>query len=268
MDFPFWKMHGAGNDFILADDRACLWPLDNPRWIARLCHRSLGIGSDGLILVRPPRDGAHFRMLFFNPDGHPAAMCGNGMRCVARLAAELGIAPPDMQIETDAGPHRATVLDGNQVRIQMPAPRDFRTGLAFGWHGDFLTLHAIDSGVPHAALLVEGDLGDVEVQELGAAIRHSPHFDPEGTNADFLKVVARNVIDLRTYERGVEAETLACGTGAVAAAAIAARLGLVDSAAPVRVHTAGGDTLSITLDPGTTLTGPAVHVFRGTVPAP
>lgn len=259
MNIPFWKMHGAGNDFILVDDRARAFPVDDPAFIARLCHRRRGIGSEGLLLIQPA-NSADFRMRFFNPDGSEADMCGNGARCIARLAHELGAAPADMRFETAAGPVRAEIL-APLVRLHLPPPKDWRLHLSLDWKGTDVPLHFVNSGVPHAVAVV-ADLSAIDVPALGAHIRRHALFAPAGTNADFIQIAGPDALAIRTYERGVEAETLACGTGIVAAALVAEKLGLVR--APVNVVTAGGDLLEVALAP-LTLTGPAEHVFQGTV---
>ena len=258
MQIPFWKMHGAGNDFILVDDRSSDFPVADTAFIVRICDRRRGIGSEGLLLIQTSTS-ADFRMRFFNPDGSEVDLCGNGARCIARLAHELGAAPANMRIETAAGPICAEILSP-LVRLHLPAPKDWRLHLAMVWKNHEMPLHFVNSGVPHAICVVD-DLAAVDVQPLGAHIRHQALFAPAGTNADFIQITGSDSIAIRTYERGVEAETLACGTGIAAAALIAEKLGLVRS--PVQVKTAGGDTLAVSISP-LTLTGPAEHVFQGT----
>jgi diaminopimelate epimerase len=199
-------------------------------------------------------------MRFFNPDGSTADLCGNGARCIARLAHELGAAPADMRIETDAGLVRAEILPP-LVRLHLPDPKDWRMDLSMVWEKRDLPLHFVNSGVPHAVCIVD-DLAAVDVAALGAHIRHHVLFAPAGTNADFIQITGPDSLAIRTYERGVEAETLACGTGIVAAALVAEKLGRVRT--PVQVNAAGGDLLEVSVFP-LTLTGPAEHVFRGTV---
>ncbi len=259
MSIPFWKMHGAGNDFILVDDRSRKFPAGNAAFIARLCNRQRGIGSEGLLLLQSS-DTADFRMRFFNPDGGEADMCGNGARCLARLAYELGAAPAKMRIQTAADLVRAEIIPAG-VRLYLPEPKDWRLHLSMPWNGEQIALHFVDTGVPHAVAVVS-DLATVNIPLLGAAIRRHALFAPAGTNADFIQVAGSNAISIRTYERGVEAETLACGTGVVAGTLVAVRLGLVQ--APVHVATAGGDTLEVGLSPPT-LAGPAEHSFRGEI---
>lgn len=262
MDIPFWKMQGAKNDFILVDDRDETFPITNTRLIARLCQRPLGIGSDGLILLRSAEMG-DLRMLFFNPDGRSAAMCGNGLRCAARLAFDLQFAPDNMIIETDAHLHRAEILGDDAIRIYLPAAKNLHMNIPFEWENEWLSLHSVDTGVPHAVLVVD-DVKQVDLPRLGAAIRHAAEFEPHGTNVDFIQLMDSNHLFIRTFERGVEGETEACGTGAVAGAIIAQELGLVSELSTISLRTHGGDTLFVTLDP-LTLTGPADYTFTGLI---
>ena len=270
MAMNFWKMHGAGNDFILLDDHDQSFPVDNTPWINDIASRRTGIGSDGLILIQPS-ESADFRMRFFNPDGREAEMCGNGARCVARLAHEIGAAPSDMVMETVAGPVKATA-DGSQVCLGMTEPKDWivKTTLAFD-DADAVTAGFVNTGVPHVVVQVD-DLDALDIMKMGSAVRHHGEFAPAGTNANFIEVVGENALRIRTFERGVECETLACGTGMVASALIAAKWGLVQS--PVTLTCAGGDDLTVSFrltETGAeevTLLGPAVHVFTGTLDDP
>ena len=264
MDIPFWKMHGAGNDFILVDDRAGTFPAADREWLERIAARRTGVGCDGIILIQPSGQ-ADFRMRFFNPDGREAEMCGNGARCVARLAHELGLAPGRMVFETAAGAVRAEIL-GGPVRLQMTAPHGWRAEAPVDFGGATYVRHFVDTGVPHAVVPV-ADLAALDVAAFGAAVRYHPDYAPAGTNADFIDITGPSSLAIRTYERGVEGETLACGTGIVAGALIAGRLGLV--APPVRVTPASGDQIEVDFrltEDGAddvTLLGPAVTVFRG-----
>ena len=266
MDIAFWKMHGAGNDFILVDDRDGSFPCDDRDWLVAVAARRTGVGCDGVILIQPS-DGADFRMRFFNPDGAEAEMCGNGARCVARLASELGVAAADMRIETQAGLIRAQT-DGDQVRLHMTAPVCWRPRQVLDLAEGAVAYTFLDTGAPHAVVETD-DLDGVDVRALGAAIRRHEAFRPAGTNADFISVAGPQSLRIRTYERGVEDETLACGTGIVAGALVAVRAGRVTS--PVTVIAASGDTLEVSFRltgegaEGVVLRGPAAHVFRGTL---
>jgi diaminopimelate epimerase len=266
MRIAFWKMHGAGNDFILVDDRSETFPASDSGWIARIAQRRTGVGCEGVLLIQKSAQ-ADFRMRFFNPDGREAEMCGNGARCVARLAHEIGAAPRAMSIETAAGILRAEAME-DRVRLTMTDPRDWRLGRRLVAGGVGVDYGFVNTGVPHAVVFRD-DLDACDVAGLGAAIRYHPDFAPAGTNANFVKKTGPRSIRVRTYERGVEAETLACGTGIVASALVAARAAGVQP--PVDVTARGGDVLSVdfrlTADGAerVTLLGPAVHVFRGTL---
>lgn len=266
MNIPFWKMHGAGNDFIVVDDRKQTFPVANTEWIARIAARRTGVGCEGIILIQPS-DKASVRMRFFNPDGNEVEMCGNGARCMARLAHEIGAAPAEMTIDTVAGILKAYAL-GDNVRLQLTDPKDWRTDGKLEIDGRIIEYGFVNSGVPHTVVEVD-DLDNCNVHELGAAIRYHEAFAPAGTNANFIKTTGPQSLRIRTYERGVEAETLACGTGIVAGALIAARLQRVKP--PVEITAASGDVLTVDfelIDDGArtvTLLGPAAHVFKGTL---
>lgn len=258
MKIPFTKMHGAGNDFIVVDDRAQTFPLKDEAFIQRIASRRTGIGCDGILLLQPS-DSADLRMRFINPDGGEQNMCGNGARCVARLAHDIGYAPSEMMIETGAGLVHAEVLD-KQIRLKLTAPTDLKLDLAMGLDR---AVDFVDTGVPHAVVWVD-DVSAIDLPRSGRAIRMHEQFAPNGTNASFAKVEADGSLSLRTYERGVEAETLACGTGATAAAILAAEHEWVKL--PVTVHCAGGHDLVIDMVHGEiTLMGGAEKVFDGEV---
>lgn len=262
----FWKMHGAGNDFILVDDRERCFPEHDRAWIEQLCRRRTGIGAEGLILIQPS-EKADFRMRFFNPDGREVEMCGNGARCVARLANVLGAAPDRMRIETMAGTLQAD-MQGRDIRLHMTPPLDLQTGRTLTIESQRLSFGSVNTGVPHVVVETE-DLDTCRVPELGAAIRFHRVFRPDGTNANFVTVTGPRSLRIRTYERGVEAETLACGTGIVAGALVAARAGKVKP--PVKVSPASGDTLTVDFTDAmdrVTLLGPAAFVFQGTLGGP
>ncbi|QBG46296.1 diaminopimelate epimerase [Verrucomicrobia bacterium S94] len=258
MIIPFHKMQGAGNDFMVIDDSGLQFPLADTEFIRRIAARRTGVGCDGILLIQPS-ETADFRMRFINPDGGEVDMCGNGARCIARRAYDLGIVSPEMVFDTGAGRVEARVLD-EQVRVGLTEPEDLRLGLDAGLDRpvDF-----INTGVEHAVVWVDAP-AETDVSVLGEKIRYHQLFMPRGTNADFAKVEPDGSITLRTYERGVEAETLACGTGAAAVGLIGAERGWVSL--PVRVHCAGGYDLVIDLFCGkVTLTGDAEYVFEGTV---
>jgi diaminopimelate epimerase len=258
MKISFSKMHGAGNDFIVIDDRAAAFPIDDKAFVRRIGSRRTGIGCDGILLLQSS-EAADIRMRFINPDGGEQDMCGNGARCLARYAHERGGAPARMTIETGAGLVRAEAVE-NGICLELTDPSGLRLDVPVGlaWTVDF-----INTGVPHAVAWVE-DPEAVDLPSVGRALRRHELFQPAGTNADFARVEADGSLSLRTYERGVEAETLACGTGAAAVAVLAAARGWVNL--PVPVHCMGGHDLVINNVCGkTTLTGGAVHVFDGEV---
>jgi diaminopimelate epimerase len=262
---PFYKMHGGGNDFVLVDHRARFIPeAEQPEFARRVCHRQMGAGADGLILIEASLT-ANFRWRFYNADGSEPEMCGNGGRCAARCAVLTGIAPAEMSFETLAGTIKAEVK-GRRVKLLMAGVGDFRLGQDIPLEGRTLLGHFMKVGVPHVAVPVD-DLEAAPVTQWGRAIRFHAMFAPGGTNVNFIRVDGPQTLGIRTYERGVEDETLACGTGAVAAALVAARLGQVVS--PVTVHTRGGEALTIYFAPhGETfsevyLEGDALVTYQG-----
>ncbi len=262
----FTKMNGAGNDFVLLDNRDGQLHLDG-KTIARICDRHRGVGADGLLLVEPAQDGADFRMRYYNADGGEAEMCGNGARCFARFANRIAGARERIGFETMAGVITAQCL-GDLVKIQMSEPKDLSLKTELVVDGENLTVHSVNTGVPHAVVVVE-DLEKVEIARFGPAIRYHAHFAPRGTNVNFIKQTGANSIAIRTYERGVEGETLACGTGVVASAIIFHEL--TGAQTPIRVQVRGGDSLEVRFDKSdgayrnVTLTGPADFVFDGQI---
>jgi diaminopimelate epimerase len=238
---PFYKMSGCGNDFIIIDNRTCQVPVDElPVFASRVCQRKMSVGADGLILVESS-ERADFKWRFFNADGSVAEMCGNGARCVARFAVLRSIAGPQMTFETLAGMISATVLN-DQVRIQMTDPFDLVAQADLVSGNRNLVYSSINTGVPHVVMEVD-DLETVDVVALGRQIRHHPGFAPAGTNVNFIARLDDRLWGIRTYERGVEDETLACGTGVTAAAlTLAARYGLLS---PVCLKTRSNGLLTI-----------------------
>ena len=258
MRIPFVEMHGAGNDFVVVDDRALTFPAGEAAFIQRIAARRTGLGCEGILLLQPS-DTADFRMRFINPDGGEQSMCGNGARCIARFAFDRGIAGSPMAIGTGAGRVAAEVR-GEQVCLELTEPTDLALDIPLGlaWPVDF-----VNTGVPHAVAWVDAP-ASTDVAEAGRAIRRHPFFAPAGTNADFVRVEADGTLSIRTYERGVEAETPACGTGAAAAAVCAVARGRARF--PVTVHCAGGQDLVINrVRERITLTGGAAYVFAGEV---
>lgn len=272
MEIPFTKMSGAGNDFIVIDNRAGVVPAAGRGvLLAQWCQRRTGIGADGVLLVENPEGGAaHFRMRYYNADGIEAETCGNGSRCIARFAFVNGIAPRDMAFEAAAGLYTARVLENDHVNLHLSDAFDLqRSRLTFpATDGPDLTVDFINTGVPHAVIFVD-DVTRVDVVKTGRALRHHAEFAPAGTNVNFVQVTGPGSLKVRTYERGVEDETLACGTGCVASSIIGHARGHVS--APVMVTTASGETLKVQFSatPGAatdvTLEGSAHITFRGSV---
>lgn len=262
---PFVKMSGTGNDFIIIDHRKPLIGREAmAEFAALVCRRKFSAGADGLILIEDS-DQADFKWLFFNADGSVAEMCGNGARCAARFAYMHGIAPARLCFETLAGIIEAQVADIN-VSVKMTDPGDVQMHRQITVDDEIILLHTVDTGVPHAVLFVD-DIAQVDVCAQGSRIRHHETFMPAGTNVNFVQKQG-NGFKVRTYERGVEDETLACGTGAVAGALIVALLD--QSASPVEIITSGGDQLTIVFDlkengsvENVFLKGPAHVVYKG-----
>jgi diaminopimelate epimerase len=237
----FVKMSGSGNDFILIDNRDGNLPVANVlEFVKRICARVGSVGADGMILIEPS-ERVDFRWRFFNADGSEVDMCGNGGRCAARFARIRGIAGERMSFETGAGIIDAEV-SGNRVRLRLTDPHSLRIDETIPVNGRDIEVSGINTGVPHVIHYVN-DLDGFDVFQTGRAIRFHAHYQPAGTNANFVKIIDRHAIGVRTYERGVEEETLACGTGSVAAALISSWKGQVDS--PVDVTVKSGETLRI-----------------------
>jgi diaminopimelate epimerase len=257
MTLSFTKMNGAGNDFVMLDNRDLSLSLSKDQ-IEKLCDRHRGIGADGLLCVEPATDGGDFKMRYYNADGGEAEMCGNGARCFGRFVNHLH---GDKLTKIN--------FEGDQVRINMSAPHSLKLAQTLPVAGTELTVHSVNTGVPHAVVFVD-DLASVPVREWGAGLRYHEAFKPKGTNANFAKVLAPGSISIRTYERGVEDETLACGTGMVGCALIHHEL--TGAPSPVSVLVKGGDTLKVGFEEtskseysNVTLFGPADFVFTGSV---
>jgi len=256
----FHKLSGAGNDFVLLSraPRAGL-----PSLARRLCDRRRGVGADGLLILEK-RSGAPF-LRYFNADGS-AAFCGNGSRCAAWWLHREGwtAGRRAFTLDTSSGVLAARVTGPARAALRMPAPRAIRLGLKLEASGRRCTVHFLDTGVPHAVVPVRG-LEGFPVAEVGRALRRHAAFGAAGANIDFIESGPRGGVGVRTYERGVEGETLACGTGAVAAAAALRLLGRRGS--PVRLRTLGGDVLAVSFSDGEVwLEGPVQLAFSGEIP--
>jgi diaminopimelate epimerase len=253
----FYKYQGTGNDFVMIDDRAGVFPA-NQGLIAHLCHRRFGIGADGLILIQNT-EGYDFKMVYFNADGREGSMCGNGGRCAVRFAQDLKIFEDSCTFVAVDGPHKAVACE-EEIFLKMSDVSDIET------HSDH---YFINTGSPHYIKFVD----DVEAHDIiteGKSIRYGEVYGPKGgTNVNFVQPIYDEYLSVRTYERGVEDETYSCGTG-VTAAAIAAHLkyGLPE---PIQVVTQGGGLRVSFMSPDSQdfnniyLIGPAVRVFEGQV---
>lgn len=265
MTLNFTKMNGAGNDFVMLDNRSLQYSLDKAA-IARVCDRHRGVGGDGLIAVEPATGGGDFKMRYYNADGGEAEMCGNGARCFARFASRVAGRTGAVKFETLAGIIGAELI-GENVRLAMSKPHSYAAPVQLDVAGENLTVHFLNTGVPHAVVFVS-DLEGTDIIKLGRALRYHTHFAPKGTNANFIATIPGGIA-IRTYERGVEDETLACGTGVTAAALLWAAANGASS--PVSVKVRGGDTMQVGFErdgegwSNVTLTGPADFTFEGSV---
>jgi diaminopimelate epimerase len=280
-------MHGCGNDFVVIDDRGGLWHAKREKLAQELCDRRKGLGGDGLILIESGQDGADFRMSYTNRTGMDGEMCGNGARCTVLRAAELGLIDGKAAMATDAGLIRATIASHSTTRnsttghsttgyfitLAMTPPVDERPAAEMDLAAGRLTGWYIDTGVPHVVVFLDSvaALEAFDVTGVGRDIRHLPAFE-RGANANFAARLVDGSFRMRTYERGVEMETLACGTGAVAVGLIAQRR--FGAAAPVVIHPTGGGRLEIGFRAASdgsfrdvTLSGPAETIAEGEVAA-
>lgn len=256
----FSKYAGCGNDFIFIDNRDRTFNYDK-KTIAALCHRKNGIGADGMIFLENGTQ-APYKMRIFNADGGEAEMCGNGLRCFKLFLEELGIHDNPVRVQTHERLLELTKV-GLEVKATMGPPVDLNFNQALGPN---LSVDYINTGVPHAVLFVD-QLDEVDVEKMGPQIRHHPHFHPKGANANFAEVVGQQEVKVRTFERGVEAETLACGTGATAVAIISAlKQGIKP---PIVMITKSGERLTIDFKiqnkqvHDVTQQGPAHLIFKG-----
>ncbi|MDQ8184147.1 diaminopimelate epimerase [Pelagicoccus sp. SDUM812002] len=268
MEIAFTKMHGAGNDFVMIQNLDGKIELTSEQ-VAKLCDRRFGIGADGLILLNPPADSStEATMVYYNSDGGRVDMCGNGARCFTSFALQNGVGDgTSVSFKTDAGPMTANAKDG-QFTIRLTPMRDLKLDQTLVTERGSFTYHFMNTGVEHVVSFVD-DVSAVDIRPEGSAVRYHKDFAPKGTNANFAQIQPDGIIKVRTYERGVEDETLACGTGVTAVAIAASLKG--HAQAPVSLLVAGGDVLTIDFDrdgetvSNVTLTGPAKNVFAGTV---
>ena len=253
----FSKYEGAGNDFILIDNRSLSF---DPSLVSQLCDRKYGIGADGVILLQLD-PAADLRMRIFNSDGSEAESCGNGLRCLVQFARDLNLSPQRIAMHDRIV--EAFSSDG-RIGIRLGEPRNLCLNLPLAFDNSTHTVHLVNTGVPHVVLFVS-DLSSIDVATLGRKIRHHPAFSPHGVNVNFASLLPDRSFSVRTYERGVEAETLACGTGAAAVGVIGSQIYALPS--PVRIQFAGGDMDIVFSDKNffdLSLIGPARRVFSGT----
>lgn len=267
MQIAFTKMHGAGNDFVMIENLDGAIQLSSEQ-VARLCDRRFGIGADGLILLNPPQSAdTDATMVYYNADGGRVDMCGNGARCFTAFAMDNQVGDGEtVRFATDAGPMAATAKNG-VFTIRMTPVHSIELGQVLNSEQGSYQYDFMNTGVEHVVVFTD-DVESVDIVPEGSAIRYHHNF-PKGTNANFAEIQSDGIIKVRTYERGVEGETLACGTG-VTAVAIAANL-TKNLPKPISVLVRGGDTLTVDFKrdgdsiSDITLTGPAVTVFQGTI---
>lgn len=257
----FFKMSASGNDFIIIDNRDnsvhTLVP-DIKAFVKKICRRRHSVGADGLILIEKAK-GMDFAWRFYNADGSEAEMCGNGGRCAARFAHIKGIAGNRMAFGTLAGTMKAEV-DGEKVKLQLTQPKGLKLDYPLQLENRELFVSSVNTGVPHVILLTD-DIDRAPVEELGRLVRYHKSYSPKGTNVDFVTVMDRENVKLRTYERGVEGETLACGTGAVATGVILKAKGLAGEA--INIWTRGGEIIRVYIEEDVYLEGSARVIYEG-----
>ncbi|MFV8282511.1 diaminopimelate epimerase [Christiangramia marina] len=260
MNLEFYKYQGTGNDFVMIDNRDLKVSKNNTKLIKQLCDRRFGIGGDGLILLENP-DVAEddFKMVYFNADGNPSSMCGNGGRCLVAFANYLGIVEKTARFTAIDGPHEATI-SGGIVSLKMQNVADVKLKEEYSF---------LDTGSPHHVIFVE-DVQSEDVQQKGSEIRYSELYkDNNGTNVNFVQQINDEVLKVRTYERGVEDETFSCGTGVTAVAIVAYQTGKIQNK-QIKLETPGG-SLEVKFEKTGSgfeniwLTGPAVQVFKGEI---
>ncbi len=266
LKISFSKYSGCGNDFILIDNRDGGFPSHDVSLIRSLCRRSLGIGADGLILVEDSCKG-DFLMRIFNSDGKEAEMCGNGLRCFGMFLKELKAPGTHFNVEVSSHIYPISI-EGKEVSVAMVAPQTMEWEIPLEIGSKDFVLDYLDTGVPHAVQFVN-NIEKLNVEKLGPKIRHHKRFSPRGTNVDFAELIEGNTLAMRTYERGVEGETLACGTGACAVAIAASRKYGLDN--PIVVKTRSGENLKFELvsENGQLkkimMKGPAKQIYSGIV---
>ncbi len=265
VSLSFTKMQACGNDFIVVNDLACQLLGQESSLAKALCNRHLGVGADGLLILRPNPQPNHLQMVFINADGLEGEMCGNGARCVSAYARHHGLCQGDnLTLHTLAGPVQVRFGEQERMRLTLPPPGPMLTGaLDLTWRGSRWHFDALDVGPPHVVCLLDtlDELRALDVAALGRLVRGHAAFEPRGCNVNFAVRSGPDELHMRTYERGVEDETLGCGTGACASALVAKqRLGMPDR---VRVVTHSGETLVIDTGEGLSLSGHAHWICEG-----
>ena len=258
MELTFYKYEGTGNDFVMIDNRQGAFPKGNTKLVAHLCNRRFGIGADGLILLENDKT-ADFRMVYYNSDGNQSSMCGNGGRCIVAFAKKLQLIEQETTFIAVDGLHYATIAADGTISLQMKDVDTIKVTPEYAF---------LNTGSPHHVQLVD-DLENCNVKEKGAAIRYSDWYGQSGSNVNFVKKIGADLFAIRTYERGVEDETLSCGTGATAVAIAMKVTGKTDSNT-IQIKVEGG-TLTVSFRPlegrfvNVFLKGPASFVFEGTI---
>lgn len=266
---PFYKLQGCGNDFVAIDNRVLRLPRElMAEWARKVCPRAFGVGADGILFVEPAPVGvaADYVWHFYNADGSRAEMCGNASRCVGRLAHALGLAGERHVLGTDAGPIAVAVdVAAGLVKVQLTEPKGLELNIKLDVDGREVTAHFVNTGVPHTVVPVD-DVAAVDVAALGRAIRFHERFAPAGTNVNFVQIVDAGHTRVRTYERGVEGETYACGTGVSAVQVVLSALGLAGG--ELANTTSGGEVLTTSMEGGRVfLKGAAELTFTGEINA-
>ena len=258
MQLEFYKYQGTGNDFVMIDNRSGFFPKEDVQLVSRLCDRRFGIGADGLILLENDSE-TDFKMVYYNSDGNPSSMCGNGGRCLVAFAKDLNVIKDNCTFIATDGLHHASVANDGIVSLQMIDVADIKKEADYTF---------MNTGSPHHVQLVE-DLEHYNVKENGAALRYGPLYGAAGSNINFVKKINEDTFSLRTYERGVEDETLACGTGATAVA-IAMNATGQTNASSINLNVEGGK-LAVSFEKmgdlftNVFLIGPAKFVFKGVI---
>jgi len=258
MKIEFYKYQGTGNDFVMIDNRTATFPKENTELVAHLCDRRFGVGADGLILLENDTD-TDFKMVYYNSDGNQSSMCGNGGRCLVAFAKQLGVIKDKATFVAADGLHHATISEDGLVALQMIDVQEVKNEPKYVF---------LNTGSPHHVELAD-DLETMNIKEKGAAIRYGDLYGAKGSNVNFVKQLSEDTFALRTYERGVEDETLSCGTGATATAIAMKTLGKTNSN-NIKLNVQGGK-LEVSFEENqgrftnVFLKGPATFVFKGTI---